>query len=69
LGSDAQGGIEEGSRALYRWLIAVHTEAISSPCGRDNSSLCVRAATLVPGGAASNRWRCVLDGTGHAMAQ
>jgi hypothetical protein len=45
------------------------TEAISSPCGRDNSSLCVRAATLVPGGAASNRWRCVLDGTGHAMAQ
>jgi hypothetical protein len=24
-GSDARGGVEEGSGALYRWLMAVHT--------------------------------------------
>jgi hypothetical protein len=43
-------------------------EAISSPCSKDDSSLCVRATTPVPGSAASSGRRHVLDGTGQAAA-
>jgi hypothetical protein len=45
------------------------TEVISSPCSRDDSSMCVRATTPVPNGAASSGRRHILDGTGQAVTQ
>jgi hypothetical protein len=44
-------------------------EVISSPCSRDDSSMCVRATTPVPNGAASSGRRHILDGTGQAVTQ